>query len=195
MQLPAIILKGDDDYQIVRYITAFYYGSGNDAILHPAGAWTLWSPTDWQEMCPNWTVVPLIENPVPGPDETAQINPFNEWLIFADRVEVTYTYVPLGAEEQLVRDEDLLRSIKRALQQHLDQFAQQRDYTNMLSACTYATSTIPKYRMEGQACVEQRDAVYLCAFELLAEVQAGTRPRMTPEEVLAALPPLTWPSE
>lgn len=81
-----------------------------------------------------------------------------------------------------------------AIQQRLDAFAQTRNYDGILSACTYATSTVPKFQAEGQACVNLRDATWSAAYNILAQVQAGTRPM--PQSIVdieSDLPSLVWP--
>lgn len=81
-----------------------------------------------------------------------------------------------------------------AVQKHLDDFARTRGYDNILSACTYATSTVPKFAAEGQYAVEARDATWAKCYEVLAEVEAGSRPMPTLDELLAELPVLEWPN-
>ena len=44
----------------------------------------------------------------------------------------------------------LQQSIVQATQARLDDFARTRSYDGILSACTYATSTVPKFQAEGQ---------------------------------------------
>lgn len=79
-------------------------------------------------------------------------------------------------------------------QKRLDDFARSRGYDNILSACTYATSTVPKFQKEGQYCVEARDATWAKLYEILAEVEAGTRPMPSGfADVEPLLPPLEWP--
>lgn len=80
------------------------------------------------------------------------------------------------------------------VQQHLDTFAQTRNYDGVLSAATYATSTVPKFAAEGQYAVEARDATWAKCYEILAAVEAGSRPMLTLDELLAELPVLTWPN-
>lgn len=81
------------------------------------------------------------------------------------------------------------------IQQRLDDFARQRNYDGILSACTYATSTVAKFKAEGQACVNLRDATWSAAYDILAQVQAGTRPMpQSIADIEADLPPLVWPS-
>lgn len=86
---------------------------------------------------------------------------------------------------------------ERKVQERMDAFARTKTYENMLSACTYATSTVPVFRVEGQYCVEMRDATWIAAQaflnEALAAVMAGQRGIPTWEEVEASLPVLAWP--
>lgn len=79
-------------------------------------------------------------------------------------------------------------------QKRLDDFARTRNYDNILSACTYATSTVPKFRQEGQYCVNARDNTWATLYTILAEVQAGTRPMPSGyEDIEPLLPVLEWP--
>ena len=80
-----------------------------------------------------------------------------------------------------------------AVQKHLDDFARTRNYDGILSAATYATSQVPKFKAEGQYAVEARDATWAKCYEILAAVEAGSRPMPTLDEVIAALPELMWP--
>lgn len=81
-----------------------------------------------------------------------------------------------------------------AIQARLDDFARTRSYDGILSACTYATSGVPKFAAEGQCCVAGRDATWAAAYALLAAVEAGTSPMPTMDAVLAVLPVLAWPA-
>lgn len=89
--------------------------------------------------------------------------------------------------------EQVQSAFTAAIQQRLDAFAQTRGYDGILSACTYATSTVPKFQAEGQACVDARDATWSAGYAILAAVQAGERPMPTMAEVMAELPALEWP--
>ncbi|MDP3351800.1 MAG: hypothetical protein Q8S92_22675 [Hydrogenophaga sp.] len=82
-----------------------------------------------------------------------------------------------------------------AIQQRLDAFAQTRGYDGILSACTYATSSIPRFSVEGQCAVDLRDLTWEAAYQVLAEVQAGTRAMPASlDDIAADLPTLEWPA-
>lgn len=87
----------------------------------------------------------------------------------------------------------LQEAVVDAVQLRLDDFARTRAYDGILSACSYAASTVPQFKAEGDYCVQARDAHWSTCYQLLAEVQAGLRAVPTLDEVLAALPALQWP--
>lgn len=89
--------------------------------------------------------------------------------------------------------EELQNMFTEAIQAHLNAFARTRNYDNILSAATYASSTAPKFRAEGQYAVEARDATWARGYEILAEVESGERPLPSLDDVLAELPVLVWP--
>lgn len=80
-----------------------------------------------------------------------------------------------------------------AVQVMLDSKARERNYDGILSACTYATSTVPKFQAEGQACVAWRDAVWAACYDAMALVESGAIPQPTVAELVAMMPPLVWP--
>lgn len=79
-----------------------------------------------------------------------------------------------------------------AIQQRLDDFARTRNYDGILSAATYASSTVPKFSAEGQCAVAARDATWAACYQILAAVESGSRPMPTLEQILAELPALAW---
>ena len=87
----------------------------------------------------------------------------------------------------------LKAAIVTATQQRLDDFAKMHGYDGILSACTYATDTNPKFAAEGQYCMAQRGATWAALYAMLAEVEAGTRPVPKGfEDVVSELPLLSW---
>lgn len=79
------------------------------------------------------------------------------------------------------------------VQKKLDEFAATRRYNGILSACTYVNSKVPQFQIEGQYCVDARDAHWAKCYSILSDVLSGTRPQPTVEEVLTELPILAWP--
>ena len=90
--------------------------------------------------------------------------------------------------------EQIIAQYTAGVQQHLDTFARTRNYDGILSAATYATSQVPKFKVEGQYAVEARDATWAKCYEVLAAVESRSRPMPTLDELLAELPVLTWPN-
>lgn len=91
--------------------------------------------------------------------------------------------------------EEIQASIVSATQQRLDAFARTRNYDGILSACTYATSAVPKFAAEGQYAVQARDATWATLYTILAEVEAGTRPVPSGyADIEPDLPALAWPA-
>ena len=92
------------------------------------------------------------------------------------------------------KPEEIIAEFSAKVQARLDAFARTRGYDGILSACTYAAGTNPKFAAEGQYCVQARDATWAKCYEVLAAVEAGSRPIPTLDELLAELPVLTWPN-
>lgn len=99
------------------------------------------------------------------------------------------------AADQQAKQQAVMGQIVDAVQNRLDTFAATRNYAGILSACTYATSTVPRFASEGQYCVQARDATWARCYEMLDEVIAGTRPMPTGfADIEPELPVLTWPA-
>lgn len=90
--------------------------------------------------------------------------------------------------------DELRARFSLAIQARLDAWARTRNYDGVLSATTYATSTVPKFQAEGQRAVELRDQTWAAAYAILADVLAGTRPMPASlVDIEADLPVLEWP--
>jgi len=89
--------------------------------------------------------------------------------------------------------QQVIESYTAAIQAELDSTAKSKGYDSILSACTYATSKITKFKAEGQACVNYRDAVWNYSYQVLSDVEAGTRTMPTIEALIAELPAIVWP--
>lgn len=99
------------------------------------------------------------------------------------------------AQAPALEAERVKQEIVTSTQQRLDTFAKTRNYDGVLSLCTYASSPNAKFQAEGQYGVEARDATWSKLLDILAEVEAGTRPMPTGyAEIEPELPPLVWPN-
>ena len=110
------------------------------------------------------------------------------WREITD-AEAAALFAPTPEEQQKA----LQDAFTNAIQAHLDTFARTRNYDGIFSAATYATSTVPQFKAEGQYAVEARDIIWATAYGILTDVRTGVRPMPTIEDVLAELPPLAWP--
>lgn len=95
------------------------------------------------------------------------------------------------AAESLARTRKVLTD---AMQGYLDQTAQERGYDGILSLCSYANSSNPRFGPEGQAGVALRDAVWAYGYAVIDDITAGKRAVPTAAELVAALPSIIWPA-
>lgn len=96
----------------------------------------------------------------------------------------------LAAEAQALQD-----SIVSATEQRLDAFARTRGYDDIKSASDYAGCSVPQFSIEGQYCKDKRAETWAKCYEILAEVQAGTRPVPSGyDDIEPDLPALVWPT-
>ena len=108
----------------------------------------------------------------------------------------TWQVAPLTPEEIEANLQVLQAGIVRQTQQRLDAFAQDRNYDGILSACTYASSKVAKFAVEGQYAVTARDNTWGTLYNIMLEVQAGTRPLPSGfADIEPDLPVLTWPTQ
>jgi len=106
------------------------------------------------------------------------------WLGWEDDIEPTPTPTT----------EEIIANYTERIQQRLDTFANTRNYDGILSACTYATSNVPKFAAEGQYCVDIRDTTWATSYQILDDVLSGLRPMPTIDELFTELPELIWPN-
>ena len=87
-------------------------------------------------------------------------------------------------------EEECIAEVK----QRLDNFAQTKKYDNILSLCTYASSTNAVFSVEGQYGVSVRDATWAKLNDILAEIDSLTRPMPSGfSDIESLLPNLAWP--
>lgn len=83
---------------------------------------------------------------------------------------------------------------QRAIEAHVDQVAQGRNFRHADSARGHANSTVPAWKADADAFIAWADAVWVYAFAELAKVEAGDREVPEVGEFLAELPAIEWPA-
>ena len=97
-------------------------------------------------------------------------------------------------DKTLKPKEQIIEEYQTAVQKRLDDFAQTRNYDGILSACTYATSLVERFKIEGQYCVNARDTTWAKCYEILDAVNSNSRHMPTLEQLMSELPILSWPN-
>jgi hypothetical protein len=86
--------------------------------------------------------------------------------------------------------EQLQKLLTDTVQSLMDSKAQAYHYDNLTTAVTYADEpAVPKFQEEGQAFRAWRSQVWASAYNILADVQAGSRTFPTVSVVPSLLPP------
>lgn len=88
--------------------------------------------------------------------------------------------------------EEIVKGYENAVQAHLDQTAQSRDYDNTYTCLSYLSSTDEIWRRESNAFNAWRDQVWRQCHEILNAVMAGKIEPPTVEELIAQLPAIDW---
>ena len=88
--------------------------------------------------------------------------------------------------------EQIIRGYEDAVQAHLDQTAQSRDYDNTYTCLSYLSSTDEIWRRESNAFNAWRDQVWRKCHEILNAVMAGEIEPPTVAELIAQLPVIDW---
>jgi hypothetical protein len=84
--------------------------------------------------------------------------------------------------------EEVQAMLTAKVQKYLDTTAQKLGYDSCLSVCSYVDTGVAKFDEEGEAFRKWRSAVWAKGYEIVAQVQASTRPIPTEEELFAELP-------
>lgn len=90
--------------------------------------------------------------------------------------------------------EQIRAALTDAVYAHMNAAAQARGYDDITAAVTYAEEpAVPIFQAEGRALRAWRSLVWAHCYQVLADVQAGTRAIPTAAQLLAELPALDLP--
>lgn len=92
-------------------------------------------------------------------------------------------------------DAEIQAVLTQAVQSYLDSKAQERNYDNIHTACTYINSSDPIFASEASALLLWRDKVWRECYSILDDVKAGRRQIPSVSELLTELPAFSWPDE
>ena len=104
-------------------------------------------------------------------------------------------YEVVEIQEYVPTEVEMKQQLKQVVQSYMDVKVQERDYDDIVSACSYSSSTDHIFAAEGVTCVKWRDAVWRKYFDVLADVDAGIRKFPTAEEMIEELPVLEWQTD
>ena len=122
---------------------------------------------------------------VPMADGNREYELIKLWIAEGNTPEPEYT------EAELI--EQTKQMALTAVQNMLDNAAKAKGYDSILSACSYAAYPNP-FQADGQEFVAWRGSVWAKCYEILGEVEAGTRLAPTVSELLAELDDTTTTS-
>ncbi len=109
----------------------------------------------------------------------------------------TWRVVDLPEEEiaalRSAHVESIQHSIIHEVQVRLDEFARSRMYDSMLSLCSYANSSLPKFKQEATRALLLRDQTWEALYYLLDQVMAGELEMPNSyTDIEDMMPVLTW---
>ena len=89
--------------------------------------------------------------------------------------------------------ENLISAFQKTIDSRLNDFVRSRGYDNIVSACTYLNSSITKYAIEAQRCIDLRSNIWNIGTKILDDIKTKKRPIPSSiEEIEKELPQLTW---
>jgi hypothetical protein len=99
----------------------------------------------------------------------------------------------VAAPVEPVPPELVIGQLAGVVRKHLNTIARERGYDDMLSLCSYATSTNEVFAAEGRAGVAWRDAVWAKFNEISTALLADPKTAPTPKDLLGMMPSICWP--
>lgn len=104
--------------------------------------------------------------------------------------------IPIESEnledETELSDERLFVIVQENIQAYIDNFAHTRDYDNAVYCISYKDSIIPRFKNEAKRMMVYRDLCWAIATDFNLKYKNGERDRPTLEEIMTALPVLSW---
>ncbi|MDK4729352.1 hypothetical protein [Rhizobium phaseoli] len=88
----------------------------------------------------------------------------------------------------------VLADYAAAIQSHVDAVAKSREFNDGVTAATYLTSTIPRWKADAEVFVVWRDTVWAYSYGELDKVRNGARQQPAIDAFINELPVIEWPA-
>lgn len=139
----------------------------------------------------------VFQAPAPAYDTLTQSVREIQPVLVNDKYQQAWEVYDLTPEQvasnQAAAQQALINQYNAALDKHLDTTAQSKRYTDRFTCAIRAGFQGP-YQAEGLAFGQWMDTCNQLAYQMLAEIEAGTRPMFaSTDEFIAALPLMIWP--
>lgn len=95
-------------------------------------------------------------------------------------------------DETELTDARLFVIVQENIQAYIDNFAHTRDYDNAIYCISYKDSIVPRFKNEAKRMMVYRDLCWAIATDFNLKYINGERERPTLEEIMNALPELSW---
>lgn len=95
-------------------------------------------------------------------------------------------------DEAELTDERLFVIVQENIQAYIDNFAHTRDYDNAIYCISYKNSIVPRFKNDAKRMMVYRDLCWAIATDFNLKYKSGERERPTLEEIMNALPELSW---
>ncbi len=107
-----------------------------------------------------------------------------------DPAEIIWSVIDMTGQEIIEtarrKEEQRTQRYVETVQKRLDDFAKTRGYDNIMSACSYVSSTNEQFAGEGKRCVELRDRTWEKCYSIITDSSPAI------DELIALLPDLVW---
>ena len=95
-------------------------------------------------------------------------------------------------DETELTDARLFVIVQENIQAYIDNFAHTRDYDNAIYCISYKDFIVPRFKNDAKRMMVYRDLCWAIATDFNLKYKSGERERPTLEEIMNALPELSW---
>ena len=130
---------------------------------------------------------PIVVKDAPSYDKLTHKIVYGQPTKKKDKWSLGWDVIELTTDESASEMNRFISDCEMIIKAKLDEFARERGYDSILSACTYATSKVSRFKVEGQKAVNIRDQVWDAFYKAIESGQFSTY-----EEIEKQLPLMAW---